>query len=303
VENTSIGIHDVFMSQPAITELDVAAGDSIFDLETILNETIGQSVKSVAMNGSQLLVLETQNGVNNECFITKARDGILSGCAFAFTAPLAFTIAAGNWQANGVTESLGVSTPLSFGARHATLPRIDMVYATVINPPSIAVIAGTASANPQPPTRTSAQAPLYLVWIDPTIVTTPQDFVIGSFRVDAPFPTDSAFGITNGAFTAKLPIRRKSIDFDPAQPLFDADIIRIFTTGTGGFTVDLPDPANYEGQTWRFIDVDGDLAGNNVLFDATASGAFTINGAANTTISTDFQQYCITVTGGAFYGW
>lgn len=244
----------------------------------------------------------TQNGVNNDCFITKARDGILSGLAYSPTTGQPTAIAAGNWQANGTTDSTAVSTPISFAARHATLPRIDMVVGQF--PPSVAisVITGTPSANPQPPTHTSVQAPLYLVWIDPISVPTPQDFVLAAYEVDPSFPFDKGLAVENGAIAHKLPTSKKSIDFDPLAPCFDADTIILFTNGTGGFTVDLPDPTNYEGRQWRFIDVEGDLAANNVVFDATANGAFTINGASDTTISTDFQQYVITVYDGAFYG-
>ncbi len=43
----------IFMSQPNITALNIAGGDTVLTLETIVNLLIGQSVKSVAMNGGQ----------------------------------------------------------------------------------------------------------------------------------------------------------------------------------------------------------------------------------------------------------
>lgn len=293
----------IFMSQPNITALNIAGGDTVLTLETIVNLLIGQSVKSVAMNGGQGLRIVTQNGVNNDCFIAKAKDGILSGLEYSPTTGAPNSIALGNWQANGTTESTAGATAISFAARHATLPRIDLIFADFVSVPRIDVLAGTASANPQPPTRTSVQAPLYLVWIDPASVATPIDFVLASFQVDEDFPINEAVKVANGLIQSQLPTKGKFIDYIPANPQWDGDVIEV-DNSAGAVTLDLPDPTLYAGfeRVWRIYG-NTSAAVNNIVLDATASGAFTVNGAATDTINTAWRQYTLIARGGAFYGW
>lgn len=291
------------MPQPNITVITI--NDDINDLLTAIEALINQSVKSVSMIGSQTLRIVTQDGTNNECFITKAKDGILSGMGLIWTGALAADIAAGNYQSEGATNSFGVVTSISFDARHATLPRIDLVFADLGIPPSTQVIdtvTGTPSDNPVPPTIPGGTTPLYLVWIDPATVAAPSDFVIGTFQVDQQFPLDGAQVHDHGVIKSKLPTAPKMADFTPATPNWDADILFV-DTSAGAVTMDLPDPTAYAGyeRQWTIIDT-GNATANNITLDATASGAFTINGAANDTIALDYRQYKLIARGGEFYG-
>jgi len=166
----------------------------------------------------------------------------------------------------------------------------------------IIVFSGTPSSDPQVPALPAGNAPLYAVWIDPQSATTPNDFVIAAFFVNDPSPIQSTT-FANGVKTEQLPTASKSITFDPLAPTFDADKIYVDTSG-GAVTVGLPDPTDpkYSNREWLFIDL-GNATAANITFDATASGAFTINGATDTTVALDYQQYRITTRGGKFYGW
>lgn len=291
------------MPQPNITKLDVNAGDTILDAEAAINSTIDQSIKSGSMVDKQTLRLVTQDVTNNDIVLMGAKDGILSGLGFSWTGALAADIAAGNWQAYGTTDSTGIATPISFAARDANLPRIDMVIGQFPPSTAITVITGTPDADPQPPAHTAVQAPLYLVWIDPATVATPQDFVVGSFQIDEQVPKDGTFVLSNGILKGKIATAPKFIDYNPAAANWDGDMIEV-DNSAGAVTLDLPDPtaAAYAERVWT-IYASTSAAVNNITLDATASGAFTVNGAANDTISTAWRQYRLISRGGAFYGY
>lgn len=290
------------MAQPNISNLDPATGQSIYDLANILNAAIAQSIKEGLMVDGQVLRLVTQDGTNNEITLMKARDGIISGMQLAFTGSLTADVQMGNYQCNGKTESVGATTPISFAARHATLPRIDIVYASTISPPMVGVSQGTPDSNPTPPTLSATNAPLHLVWIDPASAPYPNDFIVSSVYVDDPFSFERASTVENGVTRANFPSVPRMNDFDTSAQNWDAD--RLFVdTSAGPVPMNLPDPTLYVGyeREWLII-LDGTASSNNVTIDATAAGAFTINGTSSVTLSTNYQQYRIIARGGAFYG-
>lgn len=288
--------------QPNITKLDVLAGDTILDAESAINSTIDQSIKSGSMVDKQTLRLVTQDGTNNDIVLMGAKDGILSGMAPTLGV-LTIDIAAGNFQARGKTESFAGVTTIGIAARDANFPRIDLVKTTTSSPPIMSIVVGTPSADPQPPALPAGDAPLYLIWIDPATVATPQDFVLGSFQVDEKLPKDGTQALEDGILKTKIATARKFIDYNPAAPNWDGDLIEVDNSG-GAVTLDLPDPtaAAYAEREW-IIYASTSAAVNNVILDATASGAFTVNGAASDTISTAWRQYRLVARGGAFYGY
>ena len=291
------------MAQPPITKLDVAAGDSIYDAEAAINTLIDQSVKNVGMSGGQLVTVETQDGTNIQFFIPQARNGINSGCEFSWTGALAAEVAAGNFQGDGLTESLSVLQVIAFTARHATLPRIDIVYADCTVADTVAVLAGTPASSPVIPDLSlvaGTNAPLYYVWIDSVAAATARDFVIAACEANPTLPICLGMELDGQAIKANFPLKKKGIDYSEVTELLNADRILV-DCSAGAVTIPLPDPASVAEREWVFIDSTGNAPANNIDLDATAAGAFTVNGAGSFTISTAYGQATLYCNGIEYY--
>lgn len=292
------------MALPNISPLDIAGGDSIYDAETAINTLIDQSIKNAAMNGSQELLIETQDGTNIAIAVPAARAGILSGCELTSFAALAANVEAGNFQGSGLSQSLSAQFPVSFAVRHATLPRIDIVYGDLDNPDTVAVLTGTPSATPTVPDLSLVagnNAPFYYCWIDPTAASSPRDFVLYTAQVDATIPVQLGASLEGQSLRQNLPTTRKPIVFDPVALLFNADVIFV-DCSAGAVAVNLPLPAELDERQIMFVDLTGDAPANTITIDANTTGGTTINGANTATITTAYGSLIVTCYNGVYYG-
>lgn len=290
------------MPLPSIPQLDVngASNNDVYAIEAILNQTSDQSIQDIAMNGSQEMIFTTQDLTNIQVPVPAARAGILSGMAFTWTGSLAADIAAGNYQGEGTSNSFAGVSPIGFAARHATFPRIDLVRAILSSPPTVQITLGTASATPQPPALPAGSAPLYYVWIDPTAAASPRDFVVASAQIDPSIPPSLGMELDGLAIKTNLPLKVKSLVFDPLLPYLNADVIKVDCSG-GTVTVELPLPADYHEWKWTFVDFTGNATANTITLDADTVGGTTINGATTVTITADYGSLTVHCLDGEYY--
>lgn len=291
------------MALPNITKLDIIADDSIFDAETAINTLIDQSIKNAAMNGSQELLIETQDLTNIPVSVPAAMAGILSGCELTSFVALAANIEAGNFQGSGLSQSLSVQLPIAFAVRHATLPRIDIVYGNLDVADTVAVLTGTPATAPEAPDLSLVagnNAPFYYVWIDPTAASTPRDFVLHAAQIDAAIPIQLGSTLEGQSIRQNLPTTRKTIVFDPVALLFNADVIFVDCSG-GPVTVPLPLPTELVERQFLIVDLTGDATANNITVDANSTGGTTVNGANTALIAIAYDSLLITCYNGKYY--
>lgn len=108
--------------------------------------------------------------------------GITSGCAVAPSSGMVISVAAGSVVRAGVAADTAAATP-TVGAAHATLPRFDIVVIAAGN--SAAIRAGTADANPQPPSLTAGDVALAMVYVPPAATAMASGNIV-DMRVDVP---------------------------------------------------------------------------------------------------------------------
>uniref|UniRef100_UPI00258C328C hypothetical protein n=1 Tax=Acidiphilium sp. TaxID=527 RepID=UPI00258C328C len=108
--------------------------------------------------------------------------GITSGCAVAPSSGMVISVAAGGVVRAGVAAATAAATP-TVGAADATLPRFDIVVIADGN--SAAIRAGTAAANPQPPTLTAGDVALAMVYVPPAATAMAAGNIV-DMRVDVP---------------------------------------------------------------------------------------------------------------------
>lgn len=108
--------------------------------------------------------------------------GITSGCAVAPSGGMVISVAAGGVVRAGVAAATAAATP-TVSAAHATLPRFDIVVIAAGN--SAAIRAGTAAANPQPPTLTAGDVALAMVYVPPAATAMAAGNIV-DMRVDVP---------------------------------------------------------------------------------------------------------------------
>lgn len=290
------------MAQPNIPSLNVAGTTNIVDFEGSVNQLIDQSIKSGSMTSTQTLTLVTQDGTNNAITLAASKDGIISGCAFSWTGTLTASIAIGNYQGLGVFPSVAAPAPIAFAARDASLPRIDLVVGDAAG--AITVIAGIPDADPLPNTAAMVignKSPLYAVWIDPTAAAVPNDFVVGSFEVNETFPNGRSSIFAYGVKSEQVPTAPRMNEIDPLSHRWDSDVLFV-DTSAGAVVLDLPDPTTdqYKDRKWIIVDM-GNASANSITLDATAFGAFTVNGIGSFVISANYRQTTLVSFDGEYF--
>lgn len=99
-------------------------------------------------------------------------DCVLSGCEVTGGADMTPAVAKGAVLSNGVLFAVAAAD-VTIGSAHGTNPRIDLIVVTSAG--ALAVRAGTAAANPKPPTRSANDVVIATVYVpanDTSIETT-----------------------------------------------------------------------------------------------------------------------------------
>jgi len=291
---------------PAITPIDVSGGASIFQFEAAVNSLINQRIVDISISGDNLIKFITADLSEVVVPIPGASAGIISGLEATRTGDLAWDIDIGSAQMYGGIEVLSSPVSISINARHATLPRIDIVVFDPAHMSLITTVSGTAATDPQLPAISATQGALYFVWVDPASVAVPIEILLGSNSVrPMNFDQLSRFdsGVVEFDWSTKFnkPQRFAEQSFATGGTL-DPDLPRIYTDSSGGiFTIQMGiDPAeiaNYEGMEWVFQD-QGSATTSAVTIDGSG---ININGAATFDISADYLRVTVSVKGGVYY--
>ena len=293
------------MSLPIIAEINISTG-TIYNVETAVNALINQRIVSAESSADGQMKLVTSNGTEILIPVPYAHNGLVSGMAITRTAARDYQFAAGNYQIGGETLQVTPAVTVTLSGQHSTLPRVDAVVGNkdqTTGDQGIAVISGTAAADPLLPAIPAGSILLASIWVDP-LTNLDVDRILVENRLGVSDPT--LFTFEKGKIVIEaygLDVRVAPIsasddvtsvsDLDPAIPLHYLD------TSTGGsFIYSLPaDPTLHEGKSWDLQDT-----GNAAVASWTISGnGNNVNGVASIVISTAYQRVTVSVKAGVYY--
>jgi hypothetical protein len=260
----------------SIPQLDIAGGDTIYTLQTILNQVVDKVVTGVSFTAPRTLTLTFQDATTLTVSLPDIAGRVIEGCAVTRSSALVYAVASGTVQAGGTVHSVS-SGQLSLGSKDSTNPRLDALV--VSGGGTLAVRAGVAGSSPALPTLTSGDTVLAYVYV-PSVASGDLDGMAYTL------PSDTAMRATKvavkGAATL-LPWQR---------------IVLLDTPGaSSAFDLTLPAPGLMDGAVIALYDM-GSAGSKNVTVKV-PSGQ--INGSSSFVISSNNRVVHITSHNGNYY--
>jgi hypothetical protein len=261
----------------SIPHLNIAGGDTVSTLETILNAVVDKVVDSITFDATtRVLTITFQDASTLTATLPSQQNYVVSGCTVTRSSALAYAVASGYAQAGGQVYAVTGST-VTLNVADGTNYRYDAIVVDAAG--ALQKRTGVAANPTLMPTLSAGDLVLAYVnvpplgtWDDQIMFTLPDSYTGRSTR--------RVLKATGGVLN------------------HEHIIIASTASAAGPFTVQLPDPTQVEGAVFRIFD-DGNAGTHNVTLQAPAGN---INGAATYTINNNYRMVTLTAYQGDYYG-